>query len=131
MTWQKGQSGNPEGRRLGKPVTDAIGQELAMLADGRVDPVPARSLRAAIRAQLAKAAKGNLASLAWLAERIEGKVATVVAGDAANPIAFAVTHHEEAERARAHIASELARMHARSMIVEGEVVEDTDAKVSE
>ena len=122
MTWIKGQSGNPEGRRLGKPITDAIGMELAMIADGRKDdPVPARSLRAAIRKQLERASKGDLASLQFLAERIEGKPRVHIAGDDELPIQVQVTRGEDAAR---RITEQLGRIAARE--VENAVADDSE-----
>jgi Family of unknown function (DUF5681) len=110
MTWQSGESGNPGGFRGKKPVSDAIAMELAAAEQGREDPVPARSLRAAIRRQLEKAAKGDLNALVFIAERTEGKARTIIAGDAAEPLAFRVEHGHEA---RLHIEEALRRIASR------------------
>jgi len=123
MTWKPGESGNPSGKHgvIGKPVSEAISMELAMMRDGRRDdPVPARSLRMAIRAQLEKAAKGDLASLAWLADRMEGKAKQVLAGDSDAPISI-TAQVERGEAARLHIMNELARIAARTEIIDAVV----------
>jgi hypothetical protein len=124
MTWPPGKSGNPEGRRLGKPITDAIGQELAMMADGRVDKVPATSLRMAIRRQIQKASKGDLRALEFLADRCEGKPKTIVAGDSEEPIQLALSRGEDA---RERIAAALTRI-ASANVVPGLIEGKTDSK---
>ena len=70
MPWQKGQSGNPNGGRPGKPITDALRLELANPSSFKV---PKRSPRALARAILDKACKGDV--LAWreVTDRLEGK----------------------------------------------------------
>ena len=56
--------GNTLGQGRGKPITEAM---LRVLKQN-----PAK-LKMAIEAQLERASKGDLASLAWLTERMEGK----------------------------------------------------------
>lgn len=67
MPFQPGQSGRPGYN--GKPVFDAIVRE--------VKQNPAK-LKAAIAAQLDKAAEGNLDSLDWITTRLEGKARQAV-----------------------------------------------------
>src|SRR5262245_34564093 len=123
MVWKPGESGNPLGRAITKPIDDAIRQEFAMVADGRVDPVPKTSLRMTVRKQMEKAAKGSLASLAWLAERTEGKARQVISGDASDPIAVTISRGADAT---AMIERELARIASRQAAIEGEAVEAGD-----
>jgi Family of unknown function (DUF5681) len=118
MPWSPGQSGNPGGNRVNKPIRDAIFMELAAAEEDREDPVPKRSLRMAIRKQLEKACGGDLAALQFLAERIEGKPKHVIVGDSEeSAIALAVTRGEEA---RTRLIEQLSRIggHVVSDIVE-------------
>jgi Family of unknown function (DUF5681) len=123
MVFQPGQSGNPSGLSNRKPFSDAIGLELAMLASGRVDKVPKLSLRAAIRAQIQRAADGDLQSLNWLAERTEGKPKTIVSGDADQPINVQVSRGLDAQ---AYIMDQLRQIGDRGReIALAAVTDDT------
>jgi len=109
---------------IGKPVSEAIAMELAMLRDGRKDdPVPARSLRMAIRKQMEKAAQGDLRALEYLSDRIEGKPKVTVAGDNEAPIAFQIEHQHTA---RQFIMSELQRIADRTGVIEAIAKPDSD-----
>jgi Family of unknown function (DUF5681) len=97
MPFLPGQSGNPGGGGTRKPFVDAVNMELAMNAQGRLDPVPKLSARGLIRVQIAKAAEGDLAALTFLAERVEGKAKAIVTGDSTEPISVMVSRGEDAQ----------------------------------
>jgi len=121
MPWRPGQSGNPAGPKSDKPFRDALRMELAMAADGRLDPVPARSARAMVRAQIAKATEGDTNAFVVLVDRYEGKPKQVVVGDSEDdPIRLA---HERGADARSRLANALNRLGGK--LIEGAVVEDS------
>jgi hypothetical protein len=70
MPWQKGNSGNPKGRpRVTESIAALLRAELARPYHGT------QTYKERIAAVVvAQAAKGNLAALAWLVDRTEGKV---------------------------------------------------------
>src|SRR5262245_23406687 len=80
MTFLPGQSGNPGGSGTRKIFRDAINMEMLMHERGELDPVPRASARGLIRAQIMKAADGDLAALAFLCERAEGKASVQIGG---------------------------------------------------
>jgi hypothetical protein len=65
MPWAKGQSGNPHGKRLGKPLTDALHLELS------ADPKLARRIAKAL---LAAAASGDTKAANLVFDRVDGAV---------------------------------------------------------
>lgn len=65
MGWAKGQSGNPHGRRVTKPLEDALRLELA------ADP---KRIRRIARALLDAAEKGDTKATAMIADRLDGPV---------------------------------------------------------
>jgi Family of unknown function (DUF5681) len=110
MPFLPGQSGNPGGGGTRKPFVDAVNMELAMNAQGRLDPVPKLSARGLIRVQIAKAAEGDLAALTFLAERVEGKAKAIVTGESSEPIQLMITRGDEA---RDRIVEQLNQIAAR------------------
>ena len=66
--FQKGQSGNPKGRRSDKPFKDALRMELAAVEDD-----DHKSLRRIARRLIDAAATGDLAAIKELADRLDGK----------------------------------------------------------
>jgi hypothetical protein len=95
--WKPGQSGNPSGRPS-KPFTAAllriVEKKIANDPDGRV-------LLDAIAQQLiAKASKGDLASIRELADRIEGTPgrSITLGGEGGGAIGFISLNREENER---------------------------------
>src|SRR5262249_36332759 len=110
MVFKPGEIANPEGGRARKPFVDAINMEVAMRNEGRLDPVPKASIRAMIRTLWQKALDGDLASLTYLTERVEGKARVQVTGDDQFPIAVTVSRGDDAA---ARIASHLARIGGR------------------
>lgn len=77
MAFEKGQSGNPQGRAKDKPFRDALRMELAAL--GEDDP---KTLRGLARKLLASAAEGDntLAAIKEIADRLDGKPAQAIIG---------------------------------------------------
>jgi hypothetical protein len=73
MVWQPGQSGNPDGGWARKPIRDAISMELAMMEQGKLDPIPPLCARAMVRAQIEKACKGDSLAFNAIADRSDGK----------------------------------------------------------
>ena len=72
MTWEKGKSGNPEGarvkaRRFGAILDRVAAQEAAKAEEDN-------RIRKAIDKQVDKAVEGDLASLQFIAERLDGKM---------------------------------------------------------
>jgi hypothetical protein len=59
--------------------------ELAAAEEGRVDPVPKRSARAIVRAQLERAARGDTQAFLAIADRIDGKPVQAIVGDDEHP----------------------------------------------
>jgi hypothetical protein len=84
------QPGNTEGSksRKAKPYRAALMLELAAAESGNPMPeVPPNSLRAIVRGHLVKAAEKDMAAIKELADRLDGKVPQIVAGDdEADPI---------------------------------------------
>src|SRR5262245_38102525 len=75
MPFEKGKSGNPGGRRKGKPFRDALMMEIAAAGDDH------KALRKIAAALLAKAAAGDVSAINALADRTDGKVAQALIGD--------------------------------------------------
>ena len=120
MTWFPGQSGNPDGGRGKKPIRTAIQMELAMMDEGRLDPIPRLCARMMVRKQIQKACKGDTAAFHAIADRCDGKPKVVVAGDADEPLQVSVSRGDEA---RMHIAKQLDRLAARQaaiQVIEGD-----------
>jgi len=78
MPFQPGQSGNPGGKTQNKPWADAI--RMAIAQD---DP---ERLRKLAKRLLDKAEEGDMAALKELGDRLDGKPAQVVQGDAEQPL---------------------------------------------
>lgn len=73
MTWKKGTSGNPKGRpKSYETMAELIREELGKPYAG--SQTYKERLAAVVVSQ---AARGNLAALAWLVDRTEGKVKDV------------------------------------------------------
>lgn len=90
MPFKKGQSGNPEGRRIEKPFHDALRMELAAAGkDHKALRVIARKLIDAASAD----GKDMLGAIKELADRTDGKPATQVqlTGAEGGPIQTKVT----------------------------------------
>lgn len=69
--WQKGQSGNPTGARRAEPslaelIQDELKRGVKVIENGKEKSITVR--RFAIRAQAARAAKGDLKAFLWLIE---------------------------------------------------------------
>ena len=70
MPWQKGNSGNPKGRpKAYESIAALLREELARPYQGAQT-----NKERIVAVVVAQAAKGNLAALAWIAERTESKV---------------------------------------------------------
>jgi hypothetical protein len=70
MPFQPGQSGNPNGARVGKPWRDAIQRALARAElEGNH-----KSVNALAERLLEKAAEGDMAAIKELGDRVDGKV---------------------------------------------------------
>lgn len=65
MTWEKGESGNPQGRALNKPFLDAVTRAIKQ-DDGK-------RLRAAAEKLLDAAGAGEPWALQMVADRLDGK----------------------------------------------------------
>ena len=65
MAWEKGQSGNPEGRKPNKPFLDALQRAIAQ--------EDAKRIRDAAEKLLTAAANGEPWALQMLADRLDGK----------------------------------------------------------
>src|SRR5262245_40420351 len=113
MTWKPGESGNPSGMPGRRPFQRAIEMECAMRDDNRLDPVPKASARAIIRKVWEKALEGDLASVIYLSERVEGKPKAIIGGDSGDPIHVQVSRGEEAA---AKITAALARIASAELI---------------
>ena len=68
MPFQPGNSGHPEGQRRAKQFAEALRMEIAAAGDDN------KALRRVARALLAEAYKGNIAAIAMIADRLDGKV---------------------------------------------------------
>lgn len=69
MTWEKGQSGNPNGRpRRGECMTDVLREELSAIG---VDAVEKK--RALIKKLIAMAENGDVTAMKYIIDRIDGK----------------------------------------------------------
>jgi hypothetical protein len=75
MPFQPGNSGHPEGQRRAKLFTEALRMEIAAAGDDN------KALRRVARALLAEAYKGNIAAIAMIADRLDGKVPQPVGGN--------------------------------------------------
>jgi hypothetical protein len=84
MPFQQGQTGNPNGARKSKRYEQALLKELAALGDGEIEA----GLRKIAKLHVAEAAKGDLAAMESLANRIDGKPAQqlIHSGDSENPL---------------------------------------------
>ncbi len=92
MTWQKGASPNPGGRRKEKPFLDALRMEMLSAERGEPCPAPVGSLRWNARKLLET---GEIATIRELADRLDGKVPQGIVGDdEADPISFMVRHEQ-------------------------------------
>ena len=68
MPFQPGNSGHPEGQRRAKQFAEALRMEIAAAGDDN------KALRRVARALLDEAYKGNIAAIAMIADRLDGKV---------------------------------------------------------
>ncbi len=80
MPFQKGQSGNPKGRTNGKLFGEALRIRL-LEADGL-------ELHKIAEKLIAKANEGDLMAIKEIADRVDGRPAQIIAGDADNPLAL-------------------------------------------
>lgn len=91
--WQKGQSGNPNGRPKKLPITDALREELAKRGKFNIpnDIAIARKL-------ISMAIDGNLDAISEIADRAEGKAKqrSEVSGPDGGPIPFDIPDTREA-----------------------------------
>lgn len=95
MPWEKGQSGNPNGSRGRKIMSDALSLALNRAADVQlakeiagddINPNEIKRLHV-IADQLAKKAQdGDMVAIKEVFDRIDGKVAQTIAGDQDSPI---------------------------------------------
>lgn len=77
MSFQPGQSGNPEGAKPNKPFASALKRNLARRAvEGNAD-----DLDKAADVLIAKAIDGDLQALKELADRLDGRPAQAITGD--------------------------------------------------
>ena len=74
MPFQPGNSGHPEGQRRAKLFAEALRMEIAAAGDNH------QALRRIARALLAEAYTGNIAAIAMIADRLDGKVPQPVGG---------------------------------------------------
>lgn len=77
MTFEKGVSGNPGGRRKERPFRDALNMEMISAAKGEECLAPPGSLRWNARQLLLQ---GDVQSIRELADRLDGKVAQAIVG---------------------------------------------------
>ncbi len=84
MAWQPG---NEEWKKSNKdkPFKRALMMELAAAEDDRIDEVPKLSARAIVRAQLRKAAAGDVQAFQAIADRVDGRVPQAIVGDDESP----------------------------------------------
>jgi hypothetical protein len=75
VAWQKGQSGNPAGRKQEKPYRDALRMELAE-AGGDL-----AACREIARAHIKLCKNGDMPAIKELADRLDGKVPQAIVGD--------------------------------------------------
>jgi hypothetical protein len=80
MTWQPGQSGNPEGSKKRKIWRDAI--ERAIKRREESDPLAMEKLADRL---LSKVAEGDVPAIKEFGDRLDGKVAQPIAGDEDQP----------------------------------------------
>lgn len=73
--FQKGQSGNPNGRPKSKPFRDALNRVIQESGDDD------EALNVIARALYNKAKEGDVAALREFADRFDGKVAQAIGGD--------------------------------------------------
>ena len=73
MTFKKGQSGNPKGRRAEKPFRDALNMELVQAGENH------KALREIAKRLIKEANSGNLNAIKEVADRMDGKAAQQVA----------------------------------------------------
>lgn len=92
MVWQKGQSGNPNGRRVNKPLTDALRVLLSRPAgDDLLLPEGATIAHEIALNLLNTARKGDFDSSREAWNRIEGTPKQTIAGDdESDPISFRI-----------------------------------------
>lgn len=100
MGWKKGQSGNPKGRAVEKPWTDALKRVMAQLElrdkDGKVIVKRGEALRKIAETVVERAILGDKDAWKEVGERVEGKAAQVVAGPGElGDHLFTVTHRSE------------------------------------
>jgi hypothetical protein len=74
MPFQKGNTGFPANQHRAKLFTDALRMEIAAAGDNH------QALRRVARALLTEALKGNIAAIAMIADRLDGKVPQPVGG---------------------------------------------------
>lgn len=79
MGWQKGQSGNPAGRKQEKLYRDALRMELAAAGDNM------KAAREIAKVHIARAKAGDMQAIKEFADRIDGKVPQGLIGDDDGP----------------------------------------------
>ncbi len=80
--FQSGQSGNPKGRPVRKPITDALNAHLDEM-DPRTKKLIARQIAEALVKQ---AKRGNVKAAALVLDRVEGKQVQEIEGEIAGKI---------------------------------------------
>ena len=90
MAWQKGQSGNPKGRAVEKPWTDAMRHTLAQFelkdADGKVKVKRGEALRKIAETMVTQAIVGDKDARRDIADRLEGRPAQAITGVDGGPV---------------------------------------------
>lgn len=73
--WQKGQSGNPRGRKAEKPFKDALRMQLAAAGEDQ------KALREIADQLIASARSGDRQSIVDIRDTLDGKPAQAIVGD--------------------------------------------------
>ena len=82
--WKKGQSGNPEGTKGRKPITEALQELSHSLIPG--DPQGRTYAQRAAEALYEKAGEGDIPAIKEAADRVDGKVNNTLSGPDGGPI---------------------------------------------
>lgn len=96
MVWKKGESGNPDGLKRTKPLSDALRAILSRERNDQEDWLLAKDHGKTYAQHLAvilvgKAADGDIQAIREIFDRVEGKTPQAVIGDPSNPVTIVGT----------------------------------------
>lgn len=100
--WQKGQSGNPNGKKKGTLSSKVIIAKWLKMDSGEdgEDGLPLKNFDKMVRALIQKAQKGDVQAFEKILDRLEGRPTQYLANDPENPLISSDVREKLAKRVK-------------------------------